>query len=680
MRVLFLFLGLALGIAAGFLRQAIPWVIALLIACVIFLLSLKKKEAAWYGISLLLGVGIGLLGRIPHAEGTIEYEGIVIRRSENYVILWRPFFMVYCPCKDNSFQIGDVLSVQGRLRELSFTTYESRFDFGAFLESNGVRYGFDYPRIETTFSFPLRLRALEKQFLDNFSEETSSLLRSLLFSNQDDSETISALREMNLLFLWSSSGLLAGRILDGIQAILRKACDTDKKADSWFLVVLVCFLPLGLRKVGVTRVLLVRVFRYLNNHTKLFPRKLISIEILCLSGLIILLVSPYQVFQKGFLLGFGISLAFSLFGKVFERIENKKARRIASFGLVQAIVLPLAMNETGRLHLLTPVFSVLTAPLAIGFAVLGMVAFLIMPMVPFMNGIGAILSSLLQKLVEVDLSISLPPWSDVFAFLYYVVLVVALIAFESGIPSLRRIPPAVLITGYLISLFPIPPLFSQEVTFINVGQGDAILVRDRSTAVLIDTGGTTQFDLATESLIPYLRKNRIYHLDCVIASHHDYDHIGAYESLAAHFDVRAFVDEKGQFPLTIGGLRFENLNTFEADEENEASLVLKLDFMGQRWMFTGDAPEGIERQILASGADVDCDVLKVGHHGSNTSSCMPWLVACSPSVAIISVGANNHYGHPDEEVVERLVSLGIEIRRTDQEGTIRYAKVTAPWV
>ena len=97
-------------------------------------------------------------------------------------------------------------------------------------------------------------------------------------------------------------------------------------------------------------------------------------------------------------------------------------------------------------------------------------------------------------------------------------------------------------------------------------------------------------------------------------------------------------------------------------------------------MFTGDAPEGIERQILASGADVDCDVLKVGHHGSNTSSCMPWLVACSPSVAIISVGANNHYGHPDEEVVERLVSLGIEIRRTDQEGTIRYAKVTAPWV
>ena len=315
MRVLFLFLGLALGIATGFLRETIPWVIALLIVCVIFLLSLKKKEAAWYGMSLLLGVGIGLLGRIPHAEGTIEYQGIVIRRSENYVILWRPFFMVYCPCKENSFQIGDVLRVQGRLEKLSFTTYESRFDFGAYLESNGIVYGFDFPDIEGVFLFPLRLRGLEESFLGKFSEETASLLRSLLFSNQDDSETMAVLRQMNLLFLWSSSGLLCGRILDGIQTILRKACSSDKKADYWLLVILICLIPLGLRKVGIVRVLLVRALRDLNAHTKAFPRKLISVEILSLSGLAILFLSPFQVFQKGFLLGFGISLTFALFGK-----------------------------------------------------------------------------------------------------------------------------------------------------------------------------------------------------------------------------------------------------------------------------------------------------------------------------------------------------------------------------
>ena len=91
---------------------------------------------------------------------------------------------------------------------------------------------------------------------------------------------------------------------------------------------------------------------------------------------------------------------------------------MASFALVQAIVLPLAMNETGRLHLLTPAFSLLTGPLAIGFAVLGMFAFLITPMVPFMNGLGRILSSFLQKLAEIDLSISRPPWSNAFVFLY----------------------------------------------------------------------------------------------------------------------------------------------------------------------------------------------------------------------------------------------------------------------
>lgn len=680
MRVLFLFLGLALGITTGFLRDAIPWVIALLIAVVIFLLSLKKKEAVWYGLSLLLGVGLGLLGRIPHAEGTIEYQGIVIRRSENYVILWRPFFMAYCPCKENSFQIGDILNIQGNLEKISFATYESRFDFGAFLESNGVLYGFDYPRIEPRFLFPVRFRAIENAFLSKFSNETSSLLRSLLFSTQDDSETIAALREMNLLFLWSTSGLLCGRILDGIQGILRKACNTDKKADFWLLVIGTCYIPLGLRKVGIARALLVRLLRYFNNHSKLFPKKLISLEIISLSGIAILLISPFQVFQKGFLLGFGISLVFSLFGKVFERIENKKARKIASLALVQAIVLPLTMNETGRFHLLTPVFSLLTTPIALAFTVFGLFAFLIFPMVPVMNLLGENLGQFLRKLAELDIAISLPPWSKGFLVSYYVVLLIVLIACESGVPSLRRVPTGILTATYLFSLFPIPPLFSQEVTFLNVGQGDAILVRDRSTAVLIDTGGTNQFDLATESLIPYLRKHRIYHLDCVIGSHHDFDHIGAYESLASHFEVRSFVDDKGDFPLEIGTLRFENLNVFSADEENEASLVLKLDFMGQSWMFMGDAPVEIERQILSSGADVDCDVLKVGHHGSNTSSSMAWLVACSPSVAVISVGAKNHYGHPNAEVIERLESLGIEIRRTDEEGTIRYAKACVPWV
>jgi competence protein ComEC len=215
-------------------------------------------------------------------------------------------------------------------------------------------------------------------------------------------------------------------------------------------------------------------------------------------------------------------------------------------------------------------------------------------------------------------------------------------------------------------------MVSEQVSFINVGQGDAILIRSGSISVMIDTGGNVAFDLAQDVDIPYLHKEKIYHLDCLIASHSDYDHIGAGASLSEHFRVNRFVSEASEFPLTIGPLTFTNYNLWGGSEENMESLVLGLDFMGKKWLFTGDAPIAIENKILQAFPALDCDVLKVGHHGSATSSSSDFLQRITPEMAIISVGAHNHYGHPSESVLKRLDSLGIPYRRTDQEGTITY--------
>ena len=176
--------------------------------------------------------------------------------------------------------------------------------------------------------------------------------------------------------------------------------------------------------------------------------------------------------------------------------------------------------------------------------------------------------------------------------------------------------------------------------------------------------------MAEESLIPYLRKRRIYKLDAIIASHQDYDHVGAVESLMKHFEVKRYVKDKEDFPLTIGEMTFYNYNTFDAEEENDKSLVLSLDFMDQAWVFTGDAPIWIEKAILKEHGPIDCDVLKVGHHGSDTSTCAEWLDALTPSLAVISCGRKNKFGHPKPSVLALLEQRGIPIRRTDLEGTI----------
>ena len=230
------------------------------------------------------------------------------------------------------------------------------------------------------------------------------------------------------------------------------------------------------------------------------------------------------------------------------------------------------------------------------------------------------------------------------------------------------------------SYSPLLPCFSQEVSFINVGQGDSILIRDGANAVLLDTGGSLSFDMAEETLIPYLRKKRIYKLNALIASHGDFDHIGAKDSLMKNFEVLSFYSDPSSFPLDVGSLHFENLNVYPWGEENQSSLVLSLSFLGKTFLFTGDATKEVERRILQDHSDLSCDVLKVGHHGSDTSTCEEWLDALKPKEAVISVGYGNKYGHPSPDVVGRLEERGIRIRRTDREGTVSYTRWAFPTI
>ena len=181
-------------------------------------------------------------------------------------------------------------------------------------------------------------------------------------------------------------------------------------------------------------------------------------------------------------------------------------------------------------------------------------------------------------------------------------------------------------------------------------------------------------------LIPYLRKKRIYHIDYLFITHHDFDHYGAADSLRRLYDVRHYVDDIDPFPIKVGSMVFTNYNEYGGTEENDTSLVLYTELMGKKWLFTGDAPKEIERKIIADHPDLDCDVLKVGHHGSDTSTCEEFVATITPQEAVISVGAKNTYGHPKQVVLATLKKYGVKIRRTDLEGTITYARLCSPWV
>ena len=231
---------------------------------------------------------------------------------------------------------------------------------------------------------------------------------------------------------------------------------------------------------------------------------------------------------------------------------------------------------------------------------------------------------------------------------------------------------------FLISLMFVFHIYStykiyDEVTMINVGQGDCTLIRLAMNQgnILIDTGGNHNYDLATSTIIPYLRAIGVNRLDYVYISHYDFDHCGALDSLKQHFKVRNVID-KYEAHRSIGSLSIDMLSTGSVyDNLNDNSLLMYVTLHNVHYFFTGDMGINTEDDLYTLYKDkkLDVDVLKVPHHGSSGSSSVKLFEIVHPKIAMIGVGKHNLYGHPSDIVIERLKQRHIMILRTDEDGS-----------
>ena len=223
---------------------------------------------------------------------------------------------------------------------------------------------------------------------------------------------------------------------------------------------------------------------------------------------------------------------------------------------------------------------------------------------------------------------------------------------------------------------PLKNYIAYEIDFINVGQGDALVVRTPSSTIMIDTGGKTNMDLTSSSLLPFFHKRKIYHIDTLFITHEDYDHSGEKERLISSLRVKEIITNSSSFyTKVIGDIKVTKLNHYYVsyDDENKKSLVLYIEIYDKSILCMGDAPIDIEKKIIKDYPSLRCTYLKVGHHGSSTSTCQEFVRLVKPQEAIISVGKNNYYGHPSREVITILKNENIKIRMTSIEGTIRYS-------
>ncbi len=236
-----------------------------------------------------------------------------------------------------------------------------------------------------------------------------------------------------------------------------------------------------------------------------------------------------------------------------------------------------------------------------------------------------------------------------------------------------------------------------QVAFLDVGQGDSsFMILPEGKTVLIDAGEQN----AGEGITNFIASCGISKIDYLILSHPHSDHIGGAIAVLNRFDVGAVympdaVHTSRTFENLLQTLKEQNLPVYKVeaglkietdsavdmtfvspkkqgyDDLNNASAVLRVVFDEKAFLFTGDAEELAEQDMLKSGLPLKADVLKVGHHGSSTSSSVTFLKAVSPEVAVISAGIDNDYGHPHRETLDALNKLGVKtVLRTDESGTI----------
>ncbi len=643
----------------------------LLVSLFLFFLSYRKKKA----IGFVVFFSLGLLCCLAYYHwvnlvlGETEGVGVVVRAAKNYVILFSKGQMHYVSSPNNAYEFGDVLSYSGKRAFFAETTYEGRFSFGEYLRGIGARYELSSPSLSTSFANPIRIGAMKRIFLGGYEEETSALLQSLLFgSSTSSSSTLSLLREMDLLFLFSGTGMffsLYYSFLAKIGGIL-----FEKKGASRFALALsVAFIPFVHLKAGVLRIYSCRLLAYFDDYR--LKKGFSHLQRLGIAGLFLLLFKPRLAFDNGFLISLGISLSMYFLSRYCRSSSSIKSRLLRLL-ILRLFLLPVTLSSNG-LHALSFILAECLLPFAFIYFFFGYFSFFtFLPCSGVLNPLTRFLESILQGVSKVDFVFPLPSLSTLGIFLYYATYLGVSLLHEC---SVRRGKNLLLVSSlalYGLSLLPLSMSFFGSVSFLNVGQGDSILIVARGKAVLLDTGGVLSFDMAEEVLIPYLRKRRIYSLDCLIASHQDYDHIGAGESLRNLFPVSSYVTQRSAFPLTIGPMKFENLNVYESEDENSSSLVLYLSLLGKSFLFMGDAPKEIEKQIIQDHPDLRADILKVGHHGSKTSTAEEFLDAIKPQEAIVSCGKKNGYGHPHASVLSLLSARNIKIRRTDEEGTIIY--------
>ena len=572
--------------------------------------------------------------------------------------------------KDFKYDIGDIVIVNGSLKKIDKNAIPNLFDYQNYYKSRNIYHELLINEVslksrdKSIFTkidkeIKKRIRKIDNDYIYTFIQGDTSYI---------DSTTRKSLQLNGLQHIMSIGSFEIMAIIFVMNKIRKKYNISENKY--LFILGIIFFLYLVLTnfKIGILRSSICCLISKIIKYHKI---KIKYSNIILITASLLLLIYPNYLYNIGFFYSFIIS-----FGLSFIKRTKSKILNIFKYSLFANIFsFPLNIYFNYDINILSILLNVIFLPVInFIFFPLSILCFLL----PFLNDLFSFIIIIFENLLHFFSQITIfhllfrKP-SIIVIVLYYLLIVV----------SFQYKKARILIIIILLVHLNINSILNEKlVTFLSVGQGDSILIKNNNNVTLIDTGGSTYKNIS-DDIRTYLNSLGIKKINSLIISHGDADHCGEAVNLVNNFKVEKVIFNCGSYndlenelikvldkkkikyyscikELNIDNSKLYFLQTKEYDNENDNSNVIYTELDGYKFMFMGDVSTTTEKEILSKYNLPDVDVLKVGHHGSRTSSGKDFINEINPKYSIISVGKNNRYGHPNKEVFNYLETKYIE--------------------
>lgn len=601
---------------------------------------------------------------------------------------------------NKTFSLGDTLSLKGTLEISKNNTIPNTFNYKEYLKYKKINYILKIDSFKV-YSSNKNIFLKIKNYLYKriYNIKYNDYLYAFILGKSSylDEEEYENYKINGVTHLFALSGLHVS-IFSLILLNIMKRLKLKEKLS--FIITSLFLLFFSFVASYTPSILRAVIFFILSSINKIYYFHIKPINILYLTFIILVVINPFYIFNTGFILSFTITFFILLFNEYNSVKSGLKSILIISL-LSFFSSLPIIINMSYEINIISSINNIffipfvtnIVFPVSIISVIFPKISYVLNILTTFMEYVSNVSSNI------VNITIYFPYFNKISIVFYYLFLILFI--------KLKKKRYLFLILFILLFL-KIKPMFNRNTIlyFLDVGQGDSLLIITKNNkSIMVDTGGkltykkekwelkNRNFDIEKNTIIPFIKSIGINKIDYLFLTHGDYDHMGETINLVNNFKVEKVIFNCGEFnqleqalikvldkkkikyyscikELNIDNNKLYFLQTKEYDNENDNSSVIYTELNGYKFMFMGDAGIEKEKDILEKYNISNIDVLKVGHHGSKTSSSKIFIDEIEPKYSIISVGKNNRYGHPNKEVLNILDES--KIYRTDQDGSIMF--------